>query len=455
VVSSLPTEPFVLVSYRHESEAHAAAVAGIVRELRGAGFVVAFDQDLADAGGPIEGWTMWMEHAVDRAAAIVTVWSAGYRAAWDSVGVIDAGRGVRWESRLLRSRFYDHPDGRAWVAVVLQAADRVFVSGLIRNDWTTHVWPDGVVTRLRHTVSGSASVPAPVPATEASPVAEPRLRIVHVADLGADGDGRWRRDPWVGGLAGCIGALRPDVIAVTGGLVAGGARAGAQEAVDALTAWRSAAGLGPERLWIVPGPSDRDATTLPKVQRSFLGTLSSAKDLDQVLADPAANKPFHRPLVSFRAALKGAGAKAPSALAGVRPVALDSATWATPHGAAIGGRALAAALQAAGGGAVTVALCALPVDRWASWDAAAVGPILRARTEVMLTGAPVGASATVGARALVTVGSSFEGDRPTFHVVDVSPGWARATPWVWVNAVQEWREDLNTGTFQHRIGEGA
>jgi hypothetical protein len=55
----------------------------------------------------------------------------------------------------------------------------------------------------------------------------------------------------------------------------------------------------------------------------------------------------------------------------------------------------------------------------------------------------------------VTVGSSFEGDRPTFHVVDVSPGWARATPWVWVNAVQEWREDLNTGTFQHRIGEGA
>lgn len=140
---SLPKKPFALISYRHEGDAHSDAVAKLVADLRASGLTVVVDTDHALHGAPPEGWTAWMQHAVERAACVVSVWSPGYRAAWDDHGVIVSGRGVRWESRAIRTRFYDNEDWRRWVAVVLDPEHLASVPALIKNDYAVHVWPDG------------------------------------------------------------------------------------------------------------------------------------------------------------------------------------------------------------------------------------------------------------------------------------------------------------------------
>jgi formylglycine-generating enzyme required for sulfatase activity len=138
---SFPATPFALISYRHDSKEHEARVAELVSALRSAGIRVAFDQDHAFHGAPKEGWILWMQHAVERAAAVIVVWTAGYREAWDK-GKVDVGRGVQWESGAMRARFYDGDDRRRLISIVFSHDERHIVPAFLRNDFAVEHDPE-------------------------------------------------------------------------------------------------------------------------------------------------------------------------------------------------------------------------------------------------------------------------------------------------------------------------
>lgn len=196
-MSSLPASPFVLLSYRHESTAHAAQVAELARTLRAGGVELAFDQDHSLLGAPAEGWLQWMQLAVERAAAIVVVWSPGYRSAMDTSSAmpLPIGNGVRWETGHLSARFYGGRDRRRILSVVPPGCDFSTVPDLLRNNYPVHRWTEDrslLLQRALHwqnTPEGSATAPAtpssagPAPAPAPAPAASPAEQSAAIASL--------------------------------------------------------------------------------------------------------------------------------------------------------------------------------------------------------------------------------------------------------------------------------
>lgn len=178
-MSSLPDEPFVLLSYRHESPAHAALVAQVAQQLRAGGVRLAFDQDHALLGAPAEGWIQWMRLAIERAAAVVVVWSPGYRQAMDSGNnmPLPFGSGVRWETRILTARLYGGEDHRRVLSVVPPSGDPAVVPDMLRLNYPLHQWPSQAALLVQRALHWQGAPAAPVvapPQPAPAPAADPR-----------------------------------------------------------------------------------------------------------------------------------------------------------------------------------------------------------------------------------------------------------------------------------------
>ncbi|MGH3623771.1 MAG: SEFIR domain-containing protein, partial [Sciscionella sp.] len=93
----------VFISYAHESEAHAEAVRDLWVFLRANGVDAKLDRVAAQRRLD---WTLWMEKQVEEADHILVIASPAYKRRAGHRAEPDEGRGVQYEARLIRDRFY-------------------------------------------------------------------------------------------------------------------------------------------------------------------------------------------------------------------------------------------------------------------------------------------------------------------------------------------------------------
>ncbi|NQT15015.1 MAG: TIR domain-containing protein [Planctomycetes bacterium] len=93
----------VFISYSHDSREHAARVAALSDRLRGDGVDCRIDQYYVRLP---EGWVEWMNRQVEEADTILLVCTEIYRQRFDRTQPPTTGRGVRWESHLMKCRLY-------------------------------------------------------------------------------------------------------------------------------------------------------------------------------------------------------------------------------------------------------------------------------------------------------------------------------------------------------------
>lgn len=102
--------PKVLISYRHESDTHAAQVRALAERLRSrlapSGIEIVLDQ-FVKAGGPDETWPLWCANQVKESARVVMVVSPGWADCFNGKSAIGSGAGVAAEARIIRQELYD------------------------------------------------------------------------------------------------------------------------------------------------------------------------------------------------------------------------------------------------------------------------------------------------------------------------------------------------------------
>jgi hypothetical protein len=111
----------VFVSYAHDDEAHEERVREFWWFLRAHGVDARLDRL---AGEQRQDWAEWMAREVRDAAYVLVIASPEYKRRAEGDAGPAEGRGVQWEARLIRDRFYaDQPRGlREVLPVVLQGA---------------------------------------------------------------------------------------------------------------------------------------------------------------------------------------------------------------------------------------------------------------------------------------------------------------------------------------------
>ena len=96
----------VLISYSHDSPAHAAKVKQLADTLRRLGVKAEIDQ-YVPAAGPAGGWARWMSRLVEAASHIIVVCTETYRRRFNGDETPGVGRGVTWEGLLLQQVLYE------------------------------------------------------------------------------------------------------------------------------------------------------------------------------------------------------------------------------------------------------------------------------------------------------------------------------------------------------------
>lgn len=105
--------PKVLISYRHESDTHAAQVRALAERLRSrlapSGIEIVLDQFLLETkpGGPTEGWPKWCSKQVKESARVVMIVSPGWADCFNDQESPDAGAGVACEAHVIWQELYD------------------------------------------------------------------------------------------------------------------------------------------------------------------------------------------------------------------------------------------------------------------------------------------------------------------------------------------------------------
>lgn len=105
--------PKVLISYRHESQAHADQVRALAERLRTRlaplGIEIVLDQFLLveKPGGPSEGWPKWCSKQVKESARVVMIVSPGWADCFNDQEPPDAGAGVACEAHVIWQELYD------------------------------------------------------------------------------------------------------------------------------------------------------------------------------------------------------------------------------------------------------------------------------------------------------------------------------------------------------------
>lgn len=98
----------VFISYRHESEAHAAAVRALAEKLREAHLPVELDQFYLESypGGPDETWPKWCRDRATQSECVLVVASSGWFEAYDQKGEPGKGLGAAEEARIFNETIY-------------------------------------------------------------------------------------------------------------------------------------------------------------------------------------------------------------------------------------------------------------------------------------------------------------------------------------------------------------
>jgi hypothetical protein len=158
--------PRVLISYSHDSPAHAAAVLALADDLRRHGIDARIDQYTPT---PRLGWPQWMNDELREAAFVVCVCTATYRARFEQRAPAGEGLGASWEGMLATLSVYHHRARLgAFVPVLLPGATPADVPHPLSGQ-TRHTLPTPAATEalLRHLLQRpSAEMPAlgPLPA---------------------------------------------------------------------------------------------------------------------------------------------------------------------------------------------------------------------------------------------------------------------------------------------------
>jgi hypothetical protein len=98
--------PRVFISHAYESDKHAEVVRDLWVFLRANGVGARLDRVAAQHR---QDWTLWMEEQADAADHILVIASPAYKHRAGPAADPDTGRGVQYEARLLRNRFYQLP----------------------------------------------------------------------------------------------------------------------------------------------------------------------------------------------------------------------------------------------------------------------------------------------------------------------------------------------------------
>jgi hypothetical protein len=107
----------VFISYANESADHSEAVWKLCKLLRENGIDARLD---LVAAGQRQEWSLWMANQIREADHVLVIASAAYRQRAEGQSGTTVGRGVQWESRLIRDKFYrDQQDLNRFLPVIL------------------------------------------------------------------------------------------------------------------------------------------------------------------------------------------------------------------------------------------------------------------------------------------------------------------------------------------------
>jgi formylglycine-generating enzyme required for sulfatase activity/serine/threonine protein kinase len=150
----------VLISYSHDTPAHAAAVLRLADALRAAGVDARLDQYTPT---PRLGWPQWMQDELREAAFIVCVCTATYRQRFEQQAPSGEGLGASWEGMLATLLAYRTRDLGKLVPVLLSGASEADVPDLLFGQ-PRYALPDPTPTEplLRHLLRVPAATMPPL-----------------------------------------------------------------------------------------------------------------------------------------------------------------------------------------------------------------------------------------------------------------------------------------------------
>ncbi|HXT92854.1 MAG TPA: toll/interleukin-1 receptor domain-containing protein [Trebonia sp.] len=132
-----PSVVRVFISYAHDDLVHEDRVRDFWLFLRGNGIDAHADLPAAERR---QDWTEWMTREVREADRVLVIASPEYRRRAEGDAPPDVGRGVQWEARLIRDRFYaDQQAGlQVVIPVVLPGCSAAHIPLWLGRAATTH-----------------------------------------------------------------------------------------------------------------------------------------------------------------------------------------------------------------------------------------------------------------------------------------------------------------------------
>jgi tetratricopeptide (TPR) repeat protein len=213
---ALPQAVRVFVSYAHDDATHVERVREFWWFLRAHGVDARLDQL---AGERRQDWADWMTREVRDAAYVLVIASPEYKRRAEGDAGPAEGRGVQWEARQIRDRFYaDQPAGLHEVLpVVLPGCSAADVPAWLAPAAATYYPVDeftvtGAESLLRVLTSqpgetepplGAVPVLLPRGVPQPGGLARPALRTAVVIEASAAGEGRLGWTVWVAGSRLC------------------------------------------------------------------------------------------------------------------------------------------------------------------------------------------------------------------------------------------------------------
>jgi hypothetical protein len=125
------TNPKVFISYSQESTEHSDRVMALANRLRCHGVDCWIDRF---EPYPPQGWPMWMERQINQADFVLLVCTDRYLKRFNGQETVGVGKGVIWESALIRNHlYYQGHDNRKFIPVGFENGFDRFVPDRLRG----------------------------------------------------------------------------------------------------------------------------------------------------------------------------------------------------------------------------------------------------------------------------------------------------------------------------------